>query len=232
MAANVGLKKRAESRKEESSGSERASALDYFDLLSKGGSKTVTVTGATAKAPGMVGPRGCIPILWCLCVHDSPDNPCPCNGPIVWLPEWIAQSAGPTGRMGFVNGAKQPLASFTIDASSKIYVDASVRLGGGERSRVALQRDAAGDLKPVKAEIIVPRYLPIQVGMLSDALELISGDDRLTTMAKQAPGPLGWVVAAFKAGWEIGEFIDEETGASDALADWLYETFGPWGDWF
>lgn len=26
------------------------------------------------------------PILWCLCVQDSPENPCPCNGPIVWLP--------------------------------------------------------------------------------------------------------------------------------------------------
>ncbi|MDD9716903.1 hypothetical protein PVW48_09120 [Dinoroseobacter sp. PD6] len=26
------------------------------------------------------------PILWCLCVQDSPDNPCPCTGPIVWLP--------------------------------------------------------------------------------------------------------------------------------------------------
>ncbi len=26
------------------------------------------------------------PFLWCLCVQDSPDNPCPCTGPIVWVP--------------------------------------------------------------------------------------------------------------------------------------------------
>lgn len=26
-----------------------------------------------------------IPLIYCLCVQDSPDNPCPCHGPVVWL---------------------------------------------------------------------------------------------------------------------------------------------------
>ncbi len=35
------------------------------------------------------------------------------------------------------------------------------------------------------------------------------------------------LIAAFELGWVIGTKIDEETGLSDTISDWLYDWFGP-----
>lgn len=43
------------------------------------------------------------------------------------------------------------------------------------------------------------------------------------------PGPAGKLKTAFEIGWNIGTIIDESTGASDKISDWLLDKFGPWG---
>lgn len=37
-------------------------------------------------------------IQHCLCVQDTPDNPCQCKGPLLWVPEGAIVSEGPSGR--------------------------------------------------------------------------------------------------------------------------------------
>jgi hypothetical protein len=49
---------------------------------------TVSVTGLPVEGhdASKTDRAARFPIGACVCVQDSPDNPCPCNGPLFWLP--------------------------------------------------------------------------------------------------------------------------------------------------
>jgi hypothetical protein len=58
---------------------------------------TVPIVGIPLKGEREFA-RGLRGIRHCLCVQDSPDNPCPCTGPLLWISKEDIVSEGPAGR--------------------------------------------------------------------------------------------------------------------------------------
>jgi hypothetical protein len=58
---------------------------------------TVRVTGIPIAAE-RERPSTMKGIQHCLCIQDSPDNPCPCTGPILWVPNDALLRVMPAGR--------------------------------------------------------------------------------------------------------------------------------------
>lgn len=189
------------------------------------GSSEVQVRGRLITPPSskIAGPRGCIPILWCFCVHDSPDNPCPCTGPIIWFPRSSIRTS--------LGGSQQreETVTLTVDGSTRVFLD-DTREAGGRQTDIRLLRPGEdGELEPVEESLWVQEFTPFRIDRLQRALEIIESHPQLSVMAKKK-GKSFWgkLVAAFEAGWAIGTAIDEETGLSDEISDWLLDTFGPW----
>jgi hypothetical protein len=202
--------------------------LSYADALraTTEAPATVQITGRVLarSASGIAGPKGCIPILWCYCVQDTPDNPCNCDGPIIWLPE---QKQPPLLRPA--NGHDGEV-TFDVDGATRVFLDETREVNRDERSDTQLMRlRADGEFEAAEETLWLREFTEVRVDHLQSALDRIDGHSRLSEMAKKkGKGRLGLLVAAFEAGWEIGEFIDEKTGLSDKISDWLLDTFGPW----
>lgn len=210
-------------------------SVEYETLLRRGSREksTVTIRGVMARKPaqGIAGPKGCTPILWCFCVHDSPSSPCPCMGPIIWLPDdrifRVSESERP-GQQG------EKLVEVEVASDALLLFDETREIVPRKPANVRLLRYGEdGKFSPVEETLWVQEYMPMRAAALVGALELIGSNKKIQVMAKKkGPGIFGWIVGAFKAGWEIGEFIDDKTGVSDSLADWLYDTLGPWDELF
>lgn len=101
---------------------------------------------------------------------------------------------------------------------------------GGKESGARLMRlGSDGQFSAVAETLWVQEFTPMHIGRLQKALEFIQKHPQLSVIAKKkGTGFWAKIVAAFEAGWEIGTFIDEETGLSDEISDWLLDTFGPW----
>ena len=204
-----------------------SSELTYESALSKssGSRSELTIQGRIISRPAnqIGGPRGCIPILWCLCVHDSPDNPCPCNGPIIWFPERSIR-----GRRKMKHGG-EGLIEIDVEASTKVFLEDTREVGGKESGARLMRLGADGQFEAVADTLWVQEFTSMRIDRLQRALELIEGHPQLSAIAKKKGGGFwGKIVAAFEAGWAIGTFIDEETGLSDKISDWMIDTFGPW----
>lgn len=201
--------------------------LTYEEALARstGSSSAVTIEGriVARASSGIYGPKGCTPILWCLCVHDSPDNPCPCTGPIIWIPDRFlrAKRKARHGEEGAIE--------FDLDGKTRIFLEDSREVGTIESGTRLLRKSEDGQLEAVTDTLWVQEFIPMRINTLKRALLLIEGHPQLSAMAKKkGKGFWGKIVAAFEAGWAIGEFIDEETGLSDKISDWMIDTFGPW----
>jgi hypothetical protein len=203
------------------------SELTYEAALSKSsGSKSEsTIQGRIiSRLPNQIaGPRGCFPILWCLCVHDSPDNPCPCNGPIIWIPEGSIRNRRKLGR------GTEGSVELDVEASARVFLEDTREIGGQDSDARLMRLGADGQFEAVTDTLWVQEFSPMRLDRLKRALELIERDPRLSAIAKKkGKGIWGKLVAAFEAGWAIGTYIDEKTGLSDKLSDWMIDTFGPW----
>ena len=210
-------------------GQSDGSELTYESALTKtaGSRSELTIHGRLVSRPSnqIGGPRGCIPILFCLCVQDTPDNPCPCSGPIVWFPEGSIRNRRKMGR-----GA-EGVVEIDVGASTRVFVEDTREVGGKGSDARLMRLGPAGHFEAVAETLWVQEFTPMRVDRLQRALELIDGHPQLSVMAKKkGAGFWGKLVAAFEAGWEIGTFIDEQTGLSDKISDWMIDTFGPWPD--
>jgi hypothetical protein len=134
------------------------------------------------------------PILGCLCVQDSPDNPCPCKGPIVWLPKDKILKSGKSGR------------------------------NNHEGSEVHWFEVANG------AEIMVEELHTLKIKDYADFVDWTEGNGTSVSFSKKSIRSR-LLKAAFSLGFAIGTVIDEETGASDEISDWLHDTFGDAPGW-
>lgn len=209
--------------KEQTAESARELSYENAILKSSGFGSEVTVKGRMIARPaaGIAGPRGCIPILWCLCVHDSPDSPCPCDGPIIWIPEISIRNRRRAKHR------EDGVLELDLSGKTKVFVE-DTQEADGTGTRV-LRKTGEGAFEPIEEAVWVQEFTPMRVDRLKRALEVIESDPKLSVMAKKkGKGFWGKIVAAFEAGWAIGEFIDEETGLSDKISDWLLDTFGPW----
>ena len=86
---------------------------------------------------------------------------------------------------------------------------------------------------PSNAKLLVEAHIPMTVAAITKLKGFGDRGGHGGTIIKKESGKgvVGKLTAAFELGWLIGEKIDEETGASDEIADWLYDTFGPWPPW-
>lgn len=64
------------------------------------------------------------PILGCLCVQDSPENPCPCSDFIIWLPLDKVIASRETERRSVDS---QPLYLFTVASDAEVLIEDRVR---------------------------------------------------------------------------------------------------------
>lgn len=193
--------------------------------LSSAAKSELTIQGRIISRPAnqIGGPRGCIPIFWCLCVWDSPESPCACNGPIVWLPHGSFRIRKQAQR------EQEGLVDINIDANTRVFIEDSREVGGKNAGARLMRMTPDGQLEAVTETLWVQEFTPMHIGRLQRALELIEKHPQLSVLAKKkGKGFWAKLVAAFEAGWEIGTFIDEETGLSDKISDWLLDTFGPW----
>lgn len=83
-------------------------------------------------------------------------------------------------------------------------------------------------------KVLVETQIPMTLGQLEKAKEITENSCGKTraifnksssTKGKPSVGAL--LIGAFELGWFVGEKIDEETGASDKISDWLADNF-PW----
>ncbi len=65
------------------------------------------------------------PILWCLCPLDSPDNPCPCTGPIVWIPRAAVMATSPSNKL---SKDGQIIEQVVVDDKTELVVDTISRI--------------------------------------------------------------------------------------------------------
>ena len=72
----------------------------------------------------MIAGRKFLPLLGCLCVQDSPQNPCICPGQIIWLPVERILLSAQTDRK---NDQGQTVHSFMVDANASVVVEETAR---------------------------------------------------------------------------------------------------------
>ncbi len=66
-----------------------------------------------------------LPFLWCLCVQDSPDNPCRCTGPIVWIPRAEIVQSSPSSRC---SADGREIEQIIVQRRTELIVDAASRI--------------------------------------------------------------------------------------------------------
>jgi hypothetical protein len=205
-------------------------ATDYLTALDDmGGAGNVTLTGVpVARTAGLFDIKGCIPILGCLCVHDSPESPCPCKGPIFWIPEKDILFKQATRRQATVGRAEQSLLEIQLHPMTKLFVDTTSKAGKGSSFRQAVAtRNDGGELQPVSGDVYVQRVSRVPAGALGAALDLIKSNDQVGAIAKEG-GALDALIKAFGVGWAIGGGLNEIFDLPDKISDWMIDTFGPW----
>lgn len=204
---------------------------EYETFLVENDQSGTTLTGVLVnkKSSGLSGPRGCIPIMWCYCVHDSPDSPCPCNfPPIIWLPEKWINWQRPSGRR---TDDGHPITSFGLDPKTRVYLDETRRPDAKDPyAGQVFSRDAAGEFKKSDGEVWIQQFTPVLAGALDFGARLIASSEPLQTIIAKKTDPKKWskVFGAFTLGWTVGEWLNEEFDLTDKISDWLIDTFGPW----
>lgn len=192
----------------------------------------VTIHGVIAKkpGPGIFGPKGCTPILWCFCVQDTPSNPCPCMGPIIWLPEGQTIHIRESRRTGQQDDT---LVEVDLPSDARVFLDETREIKPRQSANLKLLRyGPGGEFSRVEDAMWIQEYSPVRAATLVRVLEVVGSDPKLQAIAKKSRGRWKQIVAAFEVGWAVGEFIDDKTGLSDALSDWLFENLGPWDELF
>ena len=121
------------------------------------------------------------------------------------------------------------LVDIDIDATTRVFMEDSREVDCKASDARLLRLRSDGQLEAVADTLWFQEFIPMRIDRLQRALELIERHPQLRAMAKKkTKWKWAQIVAAFEAGWEIGTFIDEKTGLSDTISDWLLDTFGPW----
>jgi len=207
-------------------------ATDYLTAIDEvGGAGSLTLTGVPLQRTQsrLFDIRGCTPILLCLCVHDSPDNPCPCKGPIFWIPNGDILFRQETRRQGLVGGTRQSMIELRIQPKSRVFLDQTSKSSEkGFGDRMVVTRTEKGEFTPVAGEVWVRQTSRVPIGAVVAALDLIKSNDQVAGIIAKEGGALDALVKAFSLGWLIGGVIEEELGLADKISDWMIDTFGPW----
>ena len=82
----------------------------------------------------MPGLRG---IQHCLCVQDSPESPCPCNGPLIWVTEEDIVAERPAGRR---DREGRDLTMFAVRRDARLVVERPRSISAHTYMRIAALR--------------------------------------------------------------------------------------------
>jgi hypothetical protein len=143
-------------------------------------------------------------IIGCLCVQDTPENPCPCKD---WI--WHIPLSGVLNRSEKercdVDG--EPLITVTVDPSTDIVIERAKRLKARNLDRARRAALRAGPNRPP--------------GVAYAGAPLPPGS-----------GAGFFLGLAFAAGWGIGEIINDTTDIDDDVYDVIETTIDFWKDFF
>lgn len=155
------------------------------------------------------------PIEWCLCVQDSPENPCPCKGLVLWLPTFPRA----VRKTGTRSSDDEAIYDFELDPDAEVIVELqmSIPLRSLERLRMAALRR--------KSAYVIG-------GSKRDA----SGDRTPDVLYSKKKG--GWAGVAYSIGYAVGTLLDDFLGSeeggndklSDDISDWAADNW-PAPDW-
>ena len=181
--------------------SDLKSTLSYEDAQCEAIDRAtaVKIYGIPLSAPSGDTARRFVRIVGCICVQDSPENPCPCEGPIIWIPRDGILTTERSSRKGHDG---QSLAVITVASDAKLVLERQSTVSAATVAQL-------GNLRRGRAR---------RVAMMARARGGLSGGG--------ARGTAGAILGAFLVGYELGTKIDEATGASDWLADTLWGWFG------
>lgn len=137
-------------------------------------------------------------IVSCLCVQDSPENPCPCDGPIVWFPK---ESVLESRRMSQVSSEGEARYEYGLDPNAAVTV---------ELVRTASASKVASLLGNAGKKDANQRQRGRTLGVMTAPIQ-----------GTGAAGPASAVMGAFTLGLLVGRYVDEQSGGavSDAGAD-------------
>jgi hypothetical protein len=138
---------------------------------------------ATLLAPDVASSRSIglekffMPIIYCVCVQDSPNHPCPCYGPIVWLKRddilslqvGVRQGAGGERVDRFI---VTPGATAIVDSAHEMRIERIVEVSGRRHWTGHGKDNDTTDLSEVGA--LHNRYLDIICDSLDENPELLT----------------------------------------------------------
>lgn len=165
------------------------------------------------------------PVTWCLCVQDSPQNPCPCRDFVLWLPTF-PKAVKKTGSKD-VDG--RDVYEFSMPSDAEVLVDLQMPL-----KLSTLQRLAAGTARRRRGRVVVVSGSAAATSSAGSAAGRRSSDANGVMAAPDK----GWLDVSFGLGKAFGGLLDDLAGSneggndnlSDDLSDWAADHF-PAPDW-
>jgi hypothetical protein len=97
---------------------------------------TVPIVGVPLEG-GPAFARGLRGIQHCLCVQDSPENPCPCTGPLLWISKDDIVAERPAGRSDHDG---RELTLFAVRREARLVVDRPRQVRADAYLRAATRR--------------------------------------------------------------------------------------------
>jgi hypothetical protein len=153
------------------------------------------------------------PITGCLCVQDSPQNPCPCTDIVLWLPTFPKAVRKTKDK----DSAGRDIYDFVLDSDARVFVELQVPTTLGTLERLAKRARIRKQRGP---------------GLGRPGTTRPTGQPPAGAVAAAAPD-LGWLGLAAGVGWGIGTLLDDLAGSneggndnlSDDLSDWAADNF-------
>lgn len=150
---------------------------------------------------------------WCLCVQDTPDNPCPCGkNEVIWVPvKYLLAS-------GMDEEKKKCFFDISKEADLQIEKLHSVKASDFSNSEkigsigTNLDREL---VKKILELLKTPPYAPVP-----------NDDNTPGVSEKSIIGSIKKLVEAFEIGFAIGKEVDKELDLSDKISDFLCKITG------
>lgn len=157
------------------------------------------------------------PIVGCLCVQDSPENPCPCKDVILWLPTFPEAVVRTQER----NREGKAVFEFILDRNAVVFVDVQMPIRPVDLEKLARK---VRRLRQRGSAVSLPR---------PDNYSSSTSGSSTTGLIKRAAPDFGWTGFAFAAGYAVGSVLDDALGSeeggndklSDDLSDWAADNF-------
>jgi hypothetical protein len=108
-------------------------------------------------------------IQHCLCVQDSPESPCPCNGPLIWVTEEDIVAERPAGRR---DREGLDLTMFAIRRDARLVIERTRSISAYTYTRIAALRSRLAEHPPGRSGT-PPRVIKKEDGPRDEVIDAI-----------------------------------------------------------